>query len=171
MGTCTSSSKSGAGGPTVTSNWKQDINFNEKSSFFGNISSVSKKYFVLESQNPSEDEAIIFTNNVRVIKGNPVLITDNNKAVYLKDFNIQKTSLEFPDRDGEFTHKEIIDTFAVKVNKKYFKEYTFQNDFEGISFDKPTTFDEIKKIAKTQEKQNKRVSTHQLIIGRNGFIE
>lgn len=146
--------------------WRESVTFEGKNKFFGDVHKVTNKYFEIKSQNPSDDEAIVFTNNVTFIKGNPVLITDNNKGVYLKDWNILQASLDFPD---ESTHN-IINTYAVKVNRKYFKEYTFRTDFEGISFDKALTFDSIKKIAKQQEKQRKRVSVKSGIIGNRGYI-
>ena len=67
----------------VGGDWRNSITFETKDRFFGDIHKVSNKRFQIKSQNPSEDEAIIFTNNVTVVKGNPVLVTDNNKAVYL----------------------------------------------------------------------------------------
>lgn len=149
----------------VGGDWRNSITFETKDRFFGDIHKVSNKRFQIKSQNPSEDEAIIFTNNVTVVKGNPVLVTDNNKAVYLKDWNIVGATLEFEDDKGNYPK-----TFAVKISKKYFKEYTFQNSFDGMSFSKPDSWDSLKELAKKQEKQNKRISTRNLTIGRNGFI-
>lgn len=160
------------GGATSTggTDWRNTITFEKKDRFFGNIHKVTNKYFQIESQNPNADEAIVFTNNIAIVKGSPVLVTDTNKAVYLKEWNILPANVEFPDSSGEFNHKQIAETFAVKINKKYFKEYTFQNGFEGMSFDKPDTFDSLKELAKKQEKQNKRISTRSAIITREGFV-
>ena len=112
-------------------------------SFFGEHRKVSNKYFEFK-RIIDKDNFIIVTKNVKIIKGNPVLLTDNNKGVYLKDFQIREIS----------NYYEGINTYAVKLNRKYFKEYTFKNDFEDFSFSKRETFDSLKKAAKEQEKVN-----------------
>lgn len=152
---------------TGSADWRDNVSFNKKNKFFGDINQVTNKYFEIKSQNPSADEAIVFTDNVAFIKGNPVLITGNNKGVYLKEWNILQASLDFPDESGH----NITNTFAVKINKKYYKEYTFKSNFDGVSFDKDETFNSLKKLATEQEKQRKRVSVKSGIIGRNGFIK
>ena len=165
MGSHGGSRAGGGGSNTNQGDWRKSVNFDKSDRFFGDIHQVSNKRFELKSQTPNSDEAIIFTNNLAVVKGNPVLITDNNKAVYLKDFNIRKATVEYDDAPGTY-----IDTFAVKINKKYFKEYTFQKGFNGYSFDKADTFDSLFKTAQAQEKQRKRISVKSVIIGNNDFI-
>ena len=106
----------GGGNNTNQGDWRKSVNFDKSDRFFGDIHQVSNKRFEIKSQTPNSDEAIIFTNNLAVVKGNPVLITDNNKAVYLKDFNIRKATVEYDDAPGTY-----IDTFAVKINKSISK--------------------------------------------------
>lgn len=131
------------------------ITYTEKNRFFGNIHHTSNKYFMVENQvSEDENEIIFITNNVRSIKGNPVLIINNNQAIYLKDFNIVGVSVKAS--NGEF----IGDAFAVKLNSKFFKAYTFKNDFEGVSFEEADTFESLKALAKEQEAANNLYSTH-----------
>lgn len=144
MGSCSSSGK---GGSSYSDNWRDHIQFKDHDSFFGDICNVSNKYFIAKSFNPSEDEAIILTRNVIAIKGSPVLVTDNDKVVYLKKWNVE---LVRADIDGGYMR-----VFAVKLNKKYFKEYAFKKPFENFAFGKNDrfTFEKAKELAKSQEKE------------------
>lgn len=38
----------------------------------------------------------------------------------------------------------------VKLNRQYFKPYTFKNDFENMCFEKEETFDDLLELAKSQ---------------------
>ena len=143
----------------ANTDWRNSIKWDEKSKFFGDISSVSNKYFYIKNQVLDDDNIIVFTNNVKAVKGNPVLIIDNNKAVYLKDFNLNGVRI----KDGE----QLIETYAVKLNRNYFKPYTFKSDFNDVSFDKADTFDSLKNISKAQEKTKKQISTFSIDIYKN----
>ena len=118
--------------------------FTDKEYLFGNVRKVSNKYFVPEKQVINNDEVVIFTNNVKVIKGNVVLVTGDNKAVYLKDYAAAQTDYGMQ--------------FAVKLKRQYFKEYTFKNTIdENFYFEKDYKFDDFLKMAKKQEKVRRRV--------------
>ena len=88
-----------------------------------------------------DDNIIINTNNVKTIKENFVLIVDKNKAVYLKDWQVR------PVHNYDLS----LNMYCVKLNRRYFKPYTFRFDFEGFDFEKEVTFDELKEIAATQD--------------------
>lgn len=103
----------------------------------------SNKYFTFKNV-INDDECILITNNIKVVKGSYALIVDNNKAVFLKDFQIKQVYNYFND----------LSAFAIKLNRKYFKTYTFQNDFEDMYFEKEETFDDLMKAAKEQEIAN-----------------
>lgn len=88
-----------------------------------------------------EENIIIRTNNVAIIKGNYVLLVDNNKVVYLKDFQIKSFSNFY----------EQIEGYLVSLNKKYFKVYEFKNIInDEFAFEKEVGFDNLYKIAESQ---------------------
>ena len=107
----------------------------------GNYRYSSNKYFDF-NHTPDSDNIIITTNNIKTIKGNYVLVTGNNQAVYLKDWQVRAVH----------NYDAGINSYAVKLNSKYFKPYTFKSDFSDYSFDKPETFDSLRKVAKKQNK-------------------
>lgn len=137
--------------------------YEETSRFFGNIHYTSSKYFEIEKQVIDEDNIIIFTNNVTAVKGSPVLIVDNNKAVYLKDWQLAGVGIK--DENGQY----IADTYAVKINRNYFKAYTFKSDFNNVSFDEQDTFDSLKALAEEQEKTGKSIKSFSLNIYSNSI--
>lgn len=107
--------------------------------FFGKIRKKSNKYFEYNSV-IDEDNIIIITNNIKVLKGSFVLIVDNNKGVYLKEWQIKPVHNFYTGMSA----------YAVKLNRGYFRPYTFSFDFEDMAFEKEDTFDSLKKIAVTQ---------------------
>lgn len=111
--------------------------------FFGEVKQKSNKYFTFNHY-VDDDNVTIITNNIKYIKGNPVLVVDNNKVVYLKDWLVE------PVRN----YNNGIYAYAAKINRKFFKVYTFKNDFEDMAFEKETTFDELVEIAKEQDENN-----------------
>lgn len=115
--------------------------------FFGGVEHKSNKYFTFKHF-INNDEAIIITNNVRYIKGNPVLIIANNKAVYLKEWLVQPVHNYF---NGIYA-------YAVKINRQYFKPYTFKSDFEYICIETEYTFDALLNIAKEQDVENMKIA-------------
>lgn len=90
-----------------------------------------------------EDNIIIVTSNVKYIRSREafILIVDHNKAVYLKDWNVKELKNWYLG----------VDTYAIKLNRKYFKTYTFKSDFEDMVFEKEDTFDSLIDLAKEQD--------------------
>ena len=107
--------------------------------FFGEVKHTSNKYFKFNHV-ISDDEIIIVTNNVKFVKGNPVLVIDNNKVVYLKEWNVAEVR----------NYNKDLYAYAVKLNRKYWKEYTFKNDFDDMCFEQADTFDSLKAVAGMQ---------------------
>ncbi|MDD7411264.1 hypothetical protein [Fusobacterium gastrosuis] len=118
---------------------------NNKNFFFGegNWREVSNKYFKFK-RILSDDEIIIITNNVREVKESLVLVVDNNKVIYLKDWQVEPVK----------AYNENIYAYAVKLNKKYFKTYAFKNEFKDFCFKEEDTFDTLKEVAEIQEKED-----------------
>lgn len=114
----------------------KDIEF-----FFGDTEWRSNKYFKFDHVKDN-DNIILVTNNIKAIKGNFVMIVDNDKAVYLKDWQVKPVH----------SFSEGMYGWAVKLNRKYFKPYTFKTSFDDYSFDKQDTFDSLLKTAKKQDK-------------------
>lgn len=104
---------------------------------------TSNKYFTYQHYH-NKDEITINTNNIAFVRDNPVLVIDNNKAVFLKDWQVIPIH----------SYYHFGDAYAVKLNRNYFKEYTFKNGFNNMYFDKKDTFDRLVKIAKEQDKAN-----------------
>lgn len=109
----------------------------------GNWTKVSNQYYQFKRV-LDNDNIIIITTNIKVIKGNNVLVVDNNKAVYLKDWQVR------PVRNWDLG----VNAYAVKLNRKYFKPYTFRFSFEDMSFEKEDTFDSLVELAREQGEQN-----------------
>lgn len=109
----------------------------------GNTKKLSNKYFEFKRV-LDDDNCIVVTNNIKTIKGNPVMITGNNQAVYLKDWQYRPVHNYY---DG-------IDAYAVKLNRKYYRPYTFRFNFDDYSFDKNNSFDDMMDTARQQEQVN-----------------
>lgn len=107
--------------------------------FFGEIKKTSNKYFKF-NHILNEDEIIIITGNVKFIKDNFVLVVGNNKAVYLKEWNIVRVH----------NYDLGLNAHAVKLNRKYFKIYTFKNYFEDFHFENDDSFESLMEAAKEQ---------------------
>lgn len=111
--------------------------------FFGTMTYSSNKYFTFD-RIVDDDTCIVITDNVRFVKGNPVLVVNNNQCVYLKDWLYVKVH----------NYYEGIDSYAVKLTRKFFKTYTFRSDFDDVSFDTADTFDSLYEVAKQQQERN-----------------
>lgn len=123
-------------GDFIKSQKEKDLKF-----FFGeDVKKTSNKYFKFKRVN-DEDNIIIITSNIKVLKGNFVLLVDNNKGVYLKDWQVRKVHNYYNGIVG----------YAVKLNRKYFKPYEFKFEFEDMAFEKENTFDDLLEVAKEQE--------------------
>lgn len=107
--------------------------------FKGGYDYVSNKYFNFKHI-IDDNNIIVCTNNVKFLKGNPVLIVDNNKGVYLKDWQIKLVVVY-----GAET------AYLVKLNRNYFKPYQFSFKFDDMYFEKEDTFDSLSFYAKEQD--------------------
>lgn len=121
------------------SDFLKDMKENQINKFFGEVKNTSNKYFKF-NHILNEDEIIIVTGNVKFIKDNFVLVVGNNKVVYLKEWNIVRVH----------NYDLGLNAYAVKLNRKYFKTYTFKSDFEDFYFEKDDTFESLIEIAKEQ---------------------
>lgn len=96
----------------------------------------------------NEDEIIIATSNVKYFKNKNqfVLVVDDNKVVYLKDWQVKSIK--------KWINGEGVNAYAVKLNRKFFKSYTFSFSFDDVAFTKEDTFDSLVEVAKLQDQEN-----------------
>ena len=118
----------------------KENNEKEITHFFGTTRKVSNQYFKFNRIIDS-DTIVVLTNNVRIINKNLVLIVGNNQVVYLKDW--QCWDVDNADLG--------LQTTAVRLNRNYFKIYTFKSEFEDVHFETPDTFDTLLETAKEQQ--------------------
>lgn len=112
--------------------------------FFGEITTTSNKYFTFKKY-INDDEILLVTSNIHEIKGNLIMIIADNKAVYLKDWQVRPV----------MNYYEDLYTFVVKLNRNFFKPYTFSTPFDAVAFgDREDTFDDLVQGAKEQDKRN-----------------
>ncbi|WP_289068899.1 hypothetical protein [Faecalibaculum rodentium] len=112
--------------------------------FFGKVENKSNKRFQFDgSAHKNPDEITIITGNVRRFKDGFVMPVGNNKLVYLKDWQVLPV----------YNHEEIGNAEAVKLNRKYFKTYTWKSEFEDFYFENEDTFDSLAELAKEQANQ------------------
>jgi len=111
--------------------------------FFGETKKMTNKYFSFKRV-VDDDNIIIITNNIKTIKGSFVMMVDNNKVIYLKDWQVRPIHNYGAD----------INAYAVKLNRKYWKVYTFKSDFEDMAFEKEETFDDLMAVAIEQDEEN-----------------
>ena len=117
---------------------------NDLQYFFGDRQYLSNKYFTFKKY-INDDNIVILTNNIIIIKDSYALMTEKNKAVFLKNFQVKKVS----------NYYEKFNIWAVKLNRKYFKEYTFKSEFEKFYLEAPYEgFDGLVKLAKMQDDSN-----------------
>lgn len=110
--------------------------------FFGEDAEVYTDYVKHFTHYINDDEIRLITNDIKIIKDQYVLIISNNKAVYLKPWQVMKVknwNLE-------------MNSYVVKLNRKYFKPCTFKFIFDNYET-KATedSFDDLIKIAKEQD--------------------
>lgn len=117
--------------------------------FFGeDVKKVTNKYFKFKRVK-DEDNIVIITNNIKVIKDSFVLVVGEKKAVYLKDWQVRKVR----------NYYENLSAYAVKLNRKFFKTYTFKNEIdENLYFDKDNNFEDLLEIAKLQDQENLQIA-------------
>ena len=122
------------------SDYIKSLKENFKTKFFGEVTNWSNKYFTF-NHILDDDNIIVFTKNVKTIKGSPALIVGKNKAIFLKDWLVI----------GVRNYEIGFDGYAVKLNRNFMKVYTFQNDFEDFIFgDKEDDFESLKEVAISQ---------------------
>ena len=116
--------------------------------FFGkdNYTMQSNQYLTYQSV-LDEKNIIIRTNNIKFIKGNPVLVVDNDKVVYLKDWQLRESG----------NYNEGLEFYLVKINAGYFKPYQFKFSFDDVGFEKEQTFEDLKNLANEQQEVNLKV--------------
>lgn len=130
------------------SEYVKTVKENEKERFFPNCKNVSAKYFTFQHY-INDDEVVIVTSNVVPVKDSLVMLVANNKAVYLKDWTVKKVH----------SYNEMFNAYAVKLNRKFFKVYTFKNYFEGFAFgEHEQTFDDMVETAKAQDEENLKIA-------------
>ena len=116
---------------------------NDMKFFYGETEKKSNKYFYFKRVQ-DEDNIILLTDNIKFFKGSPVLVVAENKVVYLKVWQIRNVH----------NYHLGVNTYAVKLNRNYFKKYTLSfvlDDFAGKEED---DFDSLKKIAAEQDEAN-----------------
>lgn len=123
-----------------------------KDKFYGERNSVSNSRFTFDgTAHESQDEITIVTKNVRRLKDNLVLIVGNNKLVYLKDWQAKPL----------YSHELGLNASAVKLNRKYFKPYTWKaGNFLDVDFEQEDTFDSLRDVAREQANQQTWKSGH-----------
>lgn len=137
-------SASGIGGGIPESNVSTFKGAHGQDPFFGEVAKTTNKYMMFD-QVRDKDNAIIMTNNIKIIKGNPVLVTGDHTAIYLKNGQYR---LMVDNKNG-------VEAFAVKVNRNNFKEYTFRGAFDNAPA-KKDTFDSLWKKAVSQQKRKQK---------------
>lgn len=138
---------------SFTEMWASDKNDGLKGSdkFFGDIFKKSNKYHHFRHYR-DDDNITIITKNLKTIKGEPVMIVSQNKAVYVKGWNV---------RPVRIWEEEIqFEAYAVRLQRKYFKTYTFRAGFDEFGFGEgeEDTFDSLVELAKEQDEVNLPVS-------------
>lgn len=125
----------------------------KKDRFFREMRFVSNKYFKF-NRIINDDECILLTSNIKTIKGSPALVVGENKAVFLKDWLVCEIH----------SWEDGFNAYAVKLNRKFFKVYTFRNPFDDFCIDKEEDFDSLFEIAKEQQKANAKVALGHMCI-------
>ncbi len=115
-----------------------------KNNFFGEICNCSNKRFTFDgTAHDNEDLVTVITGNVRRYKDGYVLVVGNSEVVFLKDWQICPI----------YNHETVGNAFAVKLDRKFFRTYTWKSYFPDFGFDESDTFDSLKKAAKEQAHQ------------------
>lgn len=123
----------------------------ENDLFFGegNRKKISNKYYTFKHV-LNNDTILINTNNVRVVKDSLILVVGDDKAVYLKDWNVRKAH----------NYDWGIDFWIVKLSRAFFKIYTFKSRIDSdLMFDVGLQdFDYLLEVAKAQDQENMKVA-------------
>lgn len=128
----------------MKNNYRAETDWEKVNQFFGKTEKLSPKYFKFD-RIIDEDNIIILSENVLKIKDNFVLVIGNSSAVYIKKWNITEVS----------SYKEKINSYAIKLSRKYYKPYNFKKNFEMEKpFYRDFTFDDFVNVAKKQQEEN-----------------
>ena len=115
--------------------------------FNGGYTMKTNKYFTF-SHVIDDDNIVIVTSNVTDIRDSKVLVVDNNKAVYLKDWQVLHVH----------SYYEEFNAYAVRLNRNFFKTYTFKGNIGDFSFAEADTFESLKRLAAEQDAANAEVA-------------
>lgn len=111
--------------------------------FYGpSLKMTSGNYFHFNSV-LNNDEIILLTNEVKNIKGKPVLMLSKKTGIYLKEWQIRKVC----------NYQKGINCYAVKLNRNFFNPYSFSINFEEVQ-NNFNTFDDICECVKEQNQEN-----------------
>lgn len=128
------------------SEYVKSVKDKEITRFFGEVRRKSNKYFHF-CRMVSDDVAIIVTNNLTTINGSPAMIVGENSAVFLKDWNIVPVRME----------RGTMNSYAVKVDRRYYKPYTFSQPFDYTG-EEMSTFDDVLDVARMQDEADEPVA-------------
>lgn len=123
---------------------KRDLDF-----FFGDakkVHEISNKYSIYDGVIDDDNVVVnVSDGQIKFIKGNPVLVVGSNKAIYLRPWQFRYVE--------QWSEHGLSSTALVKLNRKYYKTYTFQQPFDDMIFDgKDYDFDDWLQTAKDQSK-------------------
>lgn len=128
----------------------------QESRFFGAYNKcMSTNNYYTYKHVLSDDEIIINTGNVIKVKDSMVLVVGKNKAVYLKDWAVKAAHNCKVGGVGSF--------FIVKLNRQYFKPYTFNRPFDDFCMDHDQDFDYLLNVAREQDAENMEVASEPLV--------
>ena len=132
--------------------WKKEEHRREIERFFGGKGEhIYKKTYKFDHV-IDDDNVVITTNNLQFVKDGLALIVGKNKAVFLKNWQARHTTINDPNWGK-------LGTNLIKLNRNYFKVYTFKNNFEDIVIEdgeEMTNFDDVLKLAKEQDSYSKK---------------
>lgn len=132
--------------------WQKEKHKREIERFFGGKGEhIYKKTYKFDHV-IDDDNVVITTNNLQFVKDGHALIVGKNKAVFLKNWQVRHTTINDPNWGK-------LGTNLIKLNRNYFKVYTFRNNFEDIAIEdgeEMTNFDDVLKLAKEQDSYSKK---------------
>ena len=109
--------------------------------FFGQEIHMTSKWSFRFKNVIDNDTVILLTKNIRKVGNKKVLVTGRHSGIFLKDWQILKIH----------DHKQGINCYAIKINRKYSKSFNFTNiDFGPVRCEM-LNFEDIVKKAKEQE--------------------
>lgn len=113
--------------------------------FFGEVKHASSKYISFKHV-IDDDNIIVNVKSVVSVKGSPVLAVGSCSGVYLKDWLVREAHVCKNGVDEDF--------WCVKLNRKFFKVYTFKNPLTEDMIEDTLTFDEWMQVARLQDEES-----------------